>query len=264
MNLRKIKKTIYKYWTEYNSEYFKIPQIDNIELVNLGSWGHFDSDVTFNRQYILKVDPELFDQNENFIKQILYHEFTHMYDSTIFYGYDKNSFKKIMQIYSEVHASEIQMDILLSTQNVPYNLDKSVIHRGELTLRSYMDQTLKHIIDEFTPPSGKITQSNLKFDFKELYYFIGNLLSLKKNGIQYNFEYTDIPTEFIVIFEKITAYFLNNTEYNHDLLLSLQENLSNTIKDYIATHNNSIAEHFLENADINDILQALLQDHQNN
>lgn len=263
MNLRRIKKTIYKYWAEYNSEYFTIPQINDIELVNIGSWGDFDSEKTFDGQYILKVDPELFDQNDSFIKQILYHEFTHMYDSTIFHGYDKSSFKNIMQIYSEVHASEIQMDILLSTQNVPYSLDKRVTHRGELTLRSYMDQTLKHVIDEFIPPSEKITQNNLKFDSKELYYFIGNLLSLKKNGIQYNFEYTNIPSEFISIFENITDYFLNNTEYNYELLLNLQKDLSNTTGDYIVAHNNSIAEHFLENADIDDILQALLQNHQN-
>lgn len=258
MNIRKIKKTIYEYLEKYNSEYYVTPKINSIELVNIGAWGHFDTKKMFDKQYDLKIDTELFDQNDKFIQQILYHEFTHMYDSTIFIEYDADLFKDIMEIYSEIHASEIQMNTILLTQSRPYDLSKTVIHRGELTLQSFMDQTLKHVITEFTSPSGKITPSNLGFDFKELYYFIGYLLSLKKNGINYIYEYKDIAPEFINIFKKITDYILNNTEYDYNILLKLQNEFSSTIKEHIASHNRKIAENILENVDMDAILQELL------
>ena len=118
MNKRKIKKLTYKYFEQYNIEYFSIPQIDDIDIFNNSeSFGQFDIDTMYKRQYILKVDSTLFDEKESFIKQILFHEFTHMYDSLKFLDYDKETFKKLMNIYSEIHATEIEMNVILSTKN---------------------------------------------------------------------------------------------------------------------------------------------------
>ena len=83
MDERKMEQIIHNYLEQYHIEYFQTPQIDSIKFEN-GNWGHFNVLKTYHGQYDLEINPKLFDQNENFIKSVLYHEFTHMYDSTKF------------------------------------------------------------------------------------------------------------------------------------------------------------------------------------
>ena len=66
MSERKIKKSIYEYLNQYNFEYFQTPQINEIILNSHGNWGHFNVTKLYKGQYILEVNPLLFDQNNGF------------------------------------------------------------------------------------------------------------------------------------------------------------------------------------------------------
>lgn len=55
-----------------------------------------------------------------------------------------------MFIFSEIHASEIQMDKMLTTQDKkPYSLNQDVIFDGVLSLKAFMDQSALHVKDQF-------------------------------------------------------------------------------------------------------------------
>lgn len=233
MTKEKIEQNVYKYFEEYNDEYYPISKID-IEIIdNLDVWAKFDADTLYEGKRILKIDPDLFNQNENFIKETLYHEFTHLQDSHNFFTYDKESFKKLMMIYSEVHATEIEMDIILSTK-----VENTITSFEEMDLSYYMNLSLHCMENQFIYKCDKITFDNIKFSYRELYYFIGKLISLKKHDITYTYKFSDeLPIVFSSLFEEIIKYFLKNKKYNYKTLLKYQCKMGDTIKSYIRTYN---------------------------
>ena len=225
MNKRKIKKLTYKYFEQYNIEYFSIPQIDDIDIFNNSeSFGQFDIDTMYKRQYILKVDSTLFDEKESFINQILFHEFTHMYDSLKFLDYDKETFKKLMNIYSEIHATEIEMNVILSTKN-----GNIITTHESMTLKKYMNDSLHCMENQF------ILSDNSQFNYREFYYFIGKLISLNKHGVTYNYEFSsELPTSITSLFKEIINYFIDNSQYDYDILCKFSDQISNIRKQNIA------------------------------
>ena len=228
MNERKIKKSIYNYLKQYNIEYFKTPQIDNIKIINSNSTlGEFETSVLYQQQYILKIEPTLFDKKESFIKKTLYHEFTHMYDSTKFLLFDEKTYKNIMQIYSEIHASEISMDVLLSSNIIDLN--------------DYMNYELKRVENQFIMPDGIVPMDNTKFTYKIFYYFVGKLLSVHKHNLEYKYEFSDeLNIEFILLFKEIINYFIDNSEYDSFILIDFQRKMESTILNNIKIHNNEV------------------------
>lgn len=228
MNERKVKKLIYNYLEQYNTEYFQTPRIDSIKIINsTRTWGEFETSVLYKQQRILKIEPALFDEKESLIKQTLYHEFTHMYDSTKFLSFDEKAYMDIMQIYSEVHASEVEMDVVLDAQ------DKD--------LNDYMNHALERVEDQFIMPDGIVPMDNTKFTYKIFYYFVGKLLSVHKHNLEYKYDFSDkLNIEFILLFKEIINYFLNNTEYDYSTLIDFQHQMTSTILRNIKTHNNEV------------------------
>lgn len=228
MNERKIKKLIYNYLKQYNIDYFQTPQIDNIKIINNPkTWGEFEASVLYKQQRILKIEPALFDEKESFIKRILYHEFTHMYDSTKFLSFDEKAYMDIMQIYSEIHASEIEMNVILDAQ------DKD--------LNNYMNHELKHVENQFIMPDGIVPMDNTKFTYKIFYYFVGKLLSVHKHNLEYKYEFSnELNIEFILLFKEIINYFIDNSEYDFSILINFQRKMENTILNNIKIHNNEV------------------------
>lgn len=54
MNERKVKKLIYNYLDQYNTEYFQTPRIDSIKIINsTRTWGEFKANVLYKQQRIL-------------------------------------------------------------------------------------------------------------------------------------------------------------------------------------------------------------------
>lgn len=239
MDERKMEQIIYNYLEQYNQEYFQTPQIDSIKFEN-GNWGHFDVLKTYYGQYNLEVNPKLFDENESFIKSVLYHEFTHMYDSTKFLSFDEESYKDVMQIYSEIHATEIETNVIISTQNKPYSLDKNVVWKQIIPLIIYMQVRLKILNNEFMLPNEIIDASNYKFDPKVLYYYIGSLLSLKKHNIKYTYDYSNLHPAFERLFTIITDHILDENfydKYDNDILIQMHNQIGDTVTNIIIKHN---------------------------
>lgn len=196
-----------------------LPQINLIkESSDSSCEAQFLVDDLYSKKYILYVDPDIEQECLQFKENILFHEFTHMADSIKYSYLSPKDFQDFMFIYSEVHASEIQMNCMLATQeNKPYSLDQQIIHKGYISLRKWMNQTLDHVAEEFTLPETGMPLSSL-YDLRDLFYFIGYLKSLQKNNISYNYDYSRIP-HLKEAFDEITELMLNE-QVNPTIIIS--------------------------------------------
>lgn len=96
---------------QYQKRYdISIPQIQKIIIQkNDNIWAKFQANDLYNKKYKLYINTNLLKMNKKFIKQILFHEFTHLRDSALFLNRDIEEYKNIMSSYSEFHASECEM-----------------------------------------------------------------------------------------------------------------------------------------------------------
>lgn len=243
-----LKKQIEFQWLKYNKFINKIPQIESVKESSENiSWAYFKSDDIYSQKYILYVDPKLEETYDEFIEQILFHEFTHIYDSLKFKGINKENFNELMNIYSEIHASQIQMDRMLLTQSTkPYSLDKQITCEKKVILKSYMEHSLYKLEQEFATPQEKITPENLKYSQKQLFYFIGNLSSLKNNGIEFNYSYLNMDEKFTPLFYEITNYVLNE-DIDAKTIIQYSQQLTALIKDTIKFYNKKYLSLEIEN-----------------
>ena len=212
-----------------------LPQINLIkESSDSSCEAQFLVDDLYSKKYILYVDPDIEQECLQFKENILFHEFTHMADSIKYSYLSPKDFQDFMFIYSEVHASEIQMNCMLATQeNKPYSLDQQIIHKGYISLRKWMDQTLDHVAEEFTLPETGMPLSSLN-DLRDLFYFIGYLKSLQKNNISYNYDYSRIP-HLKEAFDEITELMLNE-QVNPTIIISYYRKLESQVKKTLFEH----------------------------
>lgn len=223
----------------YSKEICKIPQISIKEVNSPGVYAHFKSEDLYNEKYILYLSNKLTYKPEEFIQQILFHEFTHVVDSIKFKKYNLEKFESLMEIYSEINASRIQMNKILQTENnEPFSLDQEIKYENILTLQSFMDQTYNHVVEEFTIPSTLFDENNLKMNQKQLYYYIGYVKSLKDNNIQYNMPLCNIEI-FGDQFQRLHDYILNEN-VDIDILYLYEKELAHLIKSTIRQHNVSM------------------------
>ena len=201
----------------------------------------FDAKSLYEKNYILKVNESINDENEQFIENILWHEFTHVADSILFNEYEYEDYKHIMYIYSEIHAAELQMNNMLATQmERPCSLEQDIEHKGIITLQKYMDTSLHHALDQFKLPVWYIFLSDNICDAREIYYFIGYLKSLKSHSINYEYSYSDIDERYNSLFKEITEYVLNNQEYDYKHFISLDKQMDKLIIELATEHNQEI------------------------
>ena len=212
-----------------------LPQINLIkESSDSSCEAQFLVDDLYSKKYILYVDPDIEQECLQFKENILFHEFTHMADSIKYSYLSPKDFQDFMFIYSEVHASEIQMNCMLATQeNKPYSLDQQIIHKGYISLRKWMNQTLDHVAEEFTLPETGMPLSSL-YDLRDLFYFIGYLKSLQKNNISYNYDYSRIP-HLKEAFDEITELMLNE-QVNPTIIISYYRKLESQVKKTLFEH----------------------------
>ena len=235
----KIIKSTHKSYCKYVSI---IPEITKIETIS-GNYAEmqFDAKSLYEKNYILKVNESINDENEQFIENILWHEFTHVADSILFNEYEYEDYKHIMYIYSEIHAAELQMNNMLATQmERPCSLEQDIEHKGIITLQKYMDTSLHHALDQFKLPVWYIFLSDNICDAREIYYFIGYLKSLKSHSINYEYSYSDIDERYNSLFKEITEYVLNNQEYYYKHFISLDKQMDKLIIELATEHNQEI------------------------
>lgn len=228
-------------WILYNDNICNIPEIKDIKIIQEGNvMGQFLIDDLYNQNYILYLSEEMEVAPDEYVKEILFHEFTHLADSTLFLEYSIKEFKDLMSIYSEIHASEIQMDKILSTIENPSPTLKRVISYKAVTLKNFLDRALKDLKQEFAPLKNK-TDAIERCDFAYIYYFIGYLKSLKNHNIKYHHNYKGIIKSLIPEIIKLEKYFLSTDTVNPREMLSLEKDFRTAFELYYF-HTNIKAE----------------------
>ena len=108
MNLKQINDL----WTEYKNKYgiksdrmIEEVRYDTEEFVE----GCFNLLELMDNHYILHLNPKVHLYNENYVKFILFHEFTHFYDFFHCSFEDKNDKLYFMNAYSEFHACRVTL-----------------------------------------------------------------------------------------------------------------------------------------------------------
>lgn len=232
----KFKTKINLIWNKYNNIY-PIPQIERIAIsYKDNSWAHFSYEDLYDQYYKIYVNEKLENQNDKMIEFVLFHEFTHLSDSIKFLKFSFEDFQKLMTIYSEVHASEILMEQILLTQNQkPYSLEKYITYNVKITLKDFMNQVLNDLENEFTYTNDLIFPYN--FNRKKFYYFVGYLVALKKNNINYDFYFSNIDSMLSEVFYETILIFTDDESRNdYDLLIEYEDTIHETTLNIIKKH----------------------------
>ena len=188
---------IYKKYQEvYNVLLPKITKI--IFTSNNRYWAQFLTEDLYNKKYILYVDNDTMSKNKKFIKQILFHEFTHLCDSLQFLDKPLKEFKNIMYSYSEFHASKREMiERLKQIENDNITLHTEIVHVGKLTIESFIQQSVKNAIKDLNNMSQNNNINNFFFDTSSMYYLYGYLNALKSININYEIDIFKFPIIFL-------------------------------------------------------------------
>nr|WP_297940174.1 hypothetical protein [uncultured Lachnoclostridium sp.] len=246
MSLRNDKKVIYELLEEYKQKYYDIPSLNSVEYITgeIDAYAEFRAEDLYNQKYILYIHPDLFsmgnkEMRDKLPKQIIFHEFTHIYDSLSLLNYDLLSFKKIMCSYSEIHAREIENRELILTQKPPYNLYKTVVGvKGRKTLEEYVDKSIGELCNQFMPINKIITPETNIYDYRELYAIVGKLRALRYSNIEYDHTFINMITKpFIDIINEIIKYGFDLNVKDANIFMELQDKLIDSINAEKEHHN---------------------------
>ena len=112
MKKSKMYKFISKTYNEFKIfiEADTLPDIE-IELFaeDNNVYAFFDTDELSVKEYKIHVNHKLFDCHERYVRSILFHEFTHLYDHIVLEDVFDNDELASMTDYTEYHASQIEM-----------------------------------------------------------------------------------------------------------------------------------------------------------
>ena len=138
----KILKLVEQYRNLTNCE---LPEF-NINLFNnKNAFAYLEYEELLQNKNILYIDTNLFAYNDNFVKSIIFHEFTHLND----FNYLKDKFNKIqllelMQTYSEYHASQIEL--LSQLYNSLIGIQKRVNRNQKIWYKNEQQSINEHLI----------------------------------------------------------------------------------------------------------------------
>lgn len=182
---------IFSLYLEYQKEYPRndYPELSTDNLVyvhDVDFWFQFNSSKLYDDQYELQVNMEAFALNDTYLRSILYHEFTHIYDSLTFKNRPMDEYEKIMSHYSEIHASYIEMrKKVMKTSYAIYVQDE----KNEVLMDVYLQQEYSTFKTTWSNYIEYIPET-ITDKMKRLCYFVGHYKYLK--------DHYDIP-EFKII-----------------------------------------------------------------
>ena len=214
---------IQQLYSKYQNKYtLNLPKIKYIKYVNSNDfWARFNTNDLYNKEYILYICKDLLNKNNPFIRQILFHEFTHLSDSLQFTGKSLEEFKNIMVSYSEFHASKREMRERLEEINTnDISLQTIITHADSITIDSFMEQTFGFMIDDLNKMSSNSNANNLFYNARHVYYFFGISNALKEFGVEYDFKLYKIPPCFFLAVKQIYEDFSSNIINIEDVLRS--------------------------------------------
>lgn len=228
INDHKIQQLYLKYQNKYT---LNLPKIKHIKYVNSNDfWARFNTNDLYNKIYILYICRDLLNKNNQFIRQILFHEFTHLADSLKFISTPLEEFKNIMASYSEFHASKREMRERLEEINAnDISLQAIIMHADLITIDSFMEQTFKFMIDDLNKMSENSNVNNLFYNARHIYYFFGISNALKEFGLEYNFKSYNVPPCFSLAINQICKDFSSDI-INVDDVLNSYKKLNDDVK----------------------------------
>lgn len=110
-------------------------------------------------------------------KYLMFHEFTHMYDSEVFVHGDKKRYGGLSG-YTEYHASQIELLLLLNAKTVdsPISFSMNTVistFSGEKSVKQYVNDKYQHAIDLFGRKDFPANLNTLKSALGVLYNYWG-------------------------------------------------------------------------------------------
>ncbi len=174
-------------WDEYKEKYdidedVKITDVcyDTDEYVE----GSFDLFELLRGEYILHLNPRFHLYSENYIKFILFHEFTHFYDFIKCDIEDRQDFFIYMNAYSEYHACRVTLARFIEQLTITsFDVDKIQIPGPfkEISVRKLITEALYRV--KFSYASFHITYDPSEFvaTFRQLMYLFGYLSLFQKD-----------------------------------------------------------------------------------
>lgn len=219
-------------YLEYQNKYkIKLPNITEIKFIeNNNFWARILGEDMYKNDYILYVDKDLLKCNKNFIKQTLFHEFTHIQDSIKFNKTPFAYYKSIMASYSEFHAAKHEMmERLEEVQNQKINEETKITHTKTLTIRSFMEQSFLRMNSFLNSMAKNNNIKNFTYDTKHIYYYFGYFSAIKCFGINYEFKLYSINPHFYLVIKKIYDSVMTN-KISFDNIVKTFNDLNDEIK----------------------------------
>lgn len=123
-----------------------ISQNSNNQNNDKSSYAYNDDSEMGNNPINLYYSQMLCDCHKTFQKAVLFHEFTHICDETIFLSiYDKKELSSIMATYSEYHAAQIELACKVGFRNIhacyKMNLSKTFVYSENKKIKIETDYT---------------------------------------------------------------------------------------------------------------------------
>lgn len=220
-NTMTIKQTYKNFQKEYE---LNLPDIKTVLYdKNCNYWGQFNTKDLYNKNYILHISDDLMSKNRKFIKQVLYHEFTHLWDSLQFLDKSYEDFETIMQSYSEYHAAQIEMVERLNEIEEPITISSNIYHIGILTIESFMKQSFEHILNSTNNMAKTTKKDNFSFDVDDIYHFCGYIIALRQYGIEYKYDLLKITPIFALQCKNVFDCLLMDSIIMEDVYKTYQE-----------------------------------------
>lgn len=162
----------FKVFIKENKMPLIIPVEKSSENNNMDEFAFIEKDFIRGIAVPIIYNKSLFNYNENFVKSIFFHEFTHIYDAIKLRN--NPNYNDIMCTYSEIHASYVMMQKLTDfRESLSFN-SKICIENTTTTIKKYFEHQLKMIIENNRLFPNDI---NILLDrILRLTYFIGEFI----------------------------------------------------------------------------------------
>ena len=182
---------IQNYYMEYKKfiNATKLPDINPIIKDNKNdifpSHAYVDRDLLDITPIPLYVSSKLFTYKEQFYKSILYHEFTHIYDYYItFSSLNKDTKNKMMSLYSEYHASQIEM-----LANIGYIRAYNIFNKFSMYLKLVSEDEIvnvdKYLLFPLSSSLAIIDNDTMAFYELDNQEYMKNYVKARNNAIYY-------------------------------------------------------------------------------
>ena len=171
---------------------------------------------SYRKDYRIYYNTKYLDCTSVALKAMTFHEMTHIADSIIFNDLPFNEFKKVLNSYSEIHASEIELDIILKQCEKPIN-SQSLVYLGNIqtTVENLLSVNIEQFKTNFYPKT-----------FTCLFYASGYARALRQYDFDYSKEILNMLPEFDFIHDRIkTILYSEDIDFDTtmDMFKVLQE-----------------------------------------